>query len=201
MELAPPVIEIYSDRLTITSYGGLVQGLSKEEFFAGRSMPRNRELMRVFKDLKFVEQLGSGIHRILDAYDESIFKISDNFLEISFPFEADYIESLKGGVKGGAIGGIKGGQMGGQIGGQMGGQIDTPIDTPISTPISILTDRQKEILNLIIENNKISRSKISALLNINTSAVQKHIDALVKKEVIKRIGGTRGYWEVNFSDE
>ena len=68
----PPVIEIYSDRLAITSYGGLVQGLNKEEFFAGRSMPRNRELMRVFRDLRFVEQLGSGIHRILKVYDKSI---------------------------------------------------------------------------------------------------------------------------------
>jgi ATP-dependent DNA helicase RecG len=78
----PPVVEIYSDRLSITSYGGLVQGLSKEEFFAGRSMPRNRELMRVYRDLRLVEQLGSGIHRILKVYDQSVFKISDNFLEI-----------------------------------------------------------------------------------------------------------------------
>lgn len=34
----PPVVEIYSDRLSITSYGGLVPGLSKGEFFNGRSM-------------------------------------------------------------------------------------------------------------------------------------------------------------------
>ena len=85
-----PVVEIYSNRLSITSYGGLVQGLSVEEFFAGRSMPRNRELMRVFKDLKFVEQLGSGIRRILKVYSKDIFKMSDNFLEISFPFNSDF---------------------------------------------------------------------------------------------------------------
>ena len=45
-----PIVEIYSDRLTITSYGGLVEGLSKEEFFSGLSIPRNRELMRIFRD-------------------------------------------------------------------------------------------------------------------------------------------------------
>jgi predicted HTH transcriptional regulator len=67
-------------------------GLDKKEFLAGRSMPRNRELMRVFKDLKFVEQLGSGIRRILKVYNERVFNISDNFLEISFPFESNYIE-------------------------------------------------------------------------------------------------------------
>jgi len=90
-----PVVEIYSDRLSITSYGGLVSGLSKEEFFQGRSMPRNREIMRVFRDLELVEHLGSGVHRILKAYDKSIFQISENFFEISFPFEKDYLELIK----------------------------------------------------------------------------------------------------------
>ena len=167
----PPVIEIYSDRLTITSYGGLVQGLTKEEFFVGRSMPRNRELMRVFRDLKLVEQLGSGIHRILDAYDENIFKISDNFIEICFPFEQDYIESLKGG----------------QIGGAIGGAIDN------------LTERQKDVLNIIIKNNRISYRNIAKEMNISDSAVLKHIDKLKENKIIKRVGGTRGYWEVKKS--
>lgn len=91
----PPVVEIYADRLSITSYGGLVQGLSEDEFFAGRSMPRNRELMRVFRDLDLVEQLGSGVHRILNAYSRDIFKISDNFLEICFPFEQGYLKTTE----------------------------------------------------------------------------------------------------------
>jgi len=90
-----PVIEIFSDRLSITSYGGLIEGLSEEEFFNGRSMPRNRELMRIFKDLELVEHLGSGMHRILKAYDKSIFKLSDNFLEIVFPFANDYLQATE----------------------------------------------------------------------------------------------------------
>jgi ATP-dependent DNA helicase RecG len=90
-----PVIEIYSDRLTITSYGGLVDGLSIDEFFKGLSIPRNRELMRIFRDLDYVEQLGSGIHRILMAYPQDIFKITENFLVISFPFEEDYLATIK----------------------------------------------------------------------------------------------------------
>lgn len=43
----PPVFEIFSDRMVFTSYGGLIQGQSKEDFFSCSSMPRNRELMRV----------------------------------------------------------------------------------------------------------------------------------------------------------
>ena len=82
----PPVVELFSDRLTITSYGGLPQGLSRENFFRCRSLPRNRELMRVFRDVDLVEQLGSGMSRILDVYDQSIFTFEDNFLIVTFPF-------------------------------------------------------------------------------------------------------------------
>jgi len=43
--------------------------------------------MRVFKDVKLVEQLGSGIQRILKAYDRGIFKFSPIFLKVSFPMK------------------------------------------------------------------------------------------------------------------
>lgn len=72
----------------ITSYGGLISGQSREDFFSCSSMPRNRELMRVFKDVGLVEQLGSGMSRILRFYDKSIFEISDHFIKVVFPFSA-----------------------------------------------------------------------------------------------------------------
>ena len=89
-----PVVEIFSDRLTITSYGGLIEGLSEEEFFNGRSMPRNRELMRIFKDLDLVEHLGSGMHRILKVYSRNIFKLSEHFFEVVFSFEEEYLKQV-----------------------------------------------------------------------------------------------------------
>lgn len=49
-------------------------------------MPRNRELMGVFKDVGLVEQLGSGMSRILKAYDKDIFEISEHFIKVTFPF-------------------------------------------------------------------------------------------------------------------
>ena len=81
-----PVFEVFSDRFVITSYGGLIDGLSKEEFFSGISKPRNRELMRIFKDLGYVEHLGSGMNRIMRKYDKSIFEFTDHFLKVTFPF-------------------------------------------------------------------------------------------------------------------
>ena len=82
----PPVFEVYSDRIEITSYGGLPTGLSEDDFFGCRSMPRNRELMRVFKDLDFVEQLGSGMSRILSAYDKNVFSFTSHFMTVKFKY-------------------------------------------------------------------------------------------------------------------
>jgi len=68
-------------------------------------------------------------------------------------------------------------------GGQIGGQIQ-------------LTNRQNEIIKLIKKNNKISRNMISSILGINESAVQKHLNTLKEKGILKRVGGTRGYWKI-----
>lgn len=89
-----PIIELYSDRVEITSAGGLPQQLSKEDFFRGVTAPRNQELIRVFKDVDLIENIGSGILRILKAYDKDSFIFMDNFLRVSFkykenPFEYD----------------------------------------------------------------------------------------------------------------
>lgn len=81
----PPKFEIFNDRIEITSAGGLVEGLSEKEFFNGFSIPRNKELIRIFKDLDLVEQLGSGIPRILEAYSPSCFEFTDNFLRLVLP--------------------------------------------------------------------------------------------------------------------
>ena len=80
-----PVFEIFSNRIMMTSYGGLIPGQSVDDFFSCSSMPRNRELMRVFKDVGLVEQLGSGMSRILKVYPKDIFEISDHFIKVIFP--------------------------------------------------------------------------------------------------------------------
>ena len=81
----PPKFEIFPDRLEITSAGRLPESLSREEFFSGISIPRNKELMRIYRDVELVESLGSGIPRILRAYGEDCFKFTDNFIRITLP--------------------------------------------------------------------------------------------------------------------
>jgi len=80
----PPVFEIYSDRIEITSTGGMSTIKNLEDFFEGYSKPINREIMRVYKDLELVEHLGSGLNRILKAYKKESFLVSQNFMKNIF---------------------------------------------------------------------------------------------------------------------
>ena len=81
----PPKFEFFDDRIEITSFGSLPQGMTEKEFFEGYSVPRNKELMRVFRDLDLVEHLGSGVPRILRSYGKECFKFTENFLRMIFP--------------------------------------------------------------------------------------------------------------------
>ena len=81
-----PKFELFGDRLEITSTGSIPQGMSEAEFFEGYSIPRNKELMRIFRDLDMVEYLGSGMPRILRTYPKKCFRFSENFTRMVFPF-------------------------------------------------------------------------------------------------------------------
>lgn len=81
----PPKFELFADRLEITSAGSIPQALSQAEFFEGYSVPRNKELMRIFRDLDMVEYLGSGMPRILKAYSKEAFRFTENFIRMVFP--------------------------------------------------------------------------------------------------------------------
>jgi len=59
-----------------------------------------------------------------------------------------------------------------------------------------ITDRQKEIIPLIQEDEKIGYRSIATKTGINESAVLKHLNNLKDKNILES-GGTRGYWKIN----
>ena len=83
----PPKFEIFNDHIAISSTGGIPLNVSKEDFLKGFSAPTHPELMRIFKDLELVEQLGTGIIRILKVYDKDVYEFSDNFIRVNFKFK------------------------------------------------------------------------------------------------------------------
>lgn len=62
--------------------------MSKEELVSGCSRPRNREIMRIFKDVDLVEQLGTGMNKMMKAYTPDIFTVSPNFLHTVFSYKS-----------------------------------------------------------------------------------------------------------------
>lgn len=90
-----PKFEMFSDRLVISSNGGIQPSITKEEFLEGYSLPKNKELMKVFNDLNLVEQMGTGIIRILQSYDKSAFEFFPNFIRVTFPFNENKFKTEK----------------------------------------------------------------------------------------------------------
>ena len=169
-----PIIELYSDKIEITSGGGLPQGLSQEEFLEGVTAPRNKELIRVFKDVDLIENIGSGVLRILDAYDKSCFKFMEHFLRVSFkykenPFEYDTKNKVS--------------------------TNDTINGTLKGT--SKLTEKEQQILSLIINNNQITREKIVKETSFSDRTISRAIKHLQDEKLISREGSKKtGYWKI-----
>ncbi len=168
-----PLFEIYDDRITVVSYGGLVGGLTQEEFFSGRSMPRNRELMRVFRDMEFVENFGSGIQRILRVYDRSIFQISDNFIITEFKYDPEVLKKVRNAVVHGE-----------------------PVNVPVNEPVKLTATAQK-VLALISEQNNITLEILTERIGVSRETVKRAIKLLKQNGYIERVGSDKaGYWKI-----
>ncbi len=89
-------IAMYKDRIEINSPGGLPKGISKENYLDGNvSILRNPIVAGVFYRLKYIEQFGTGIGRIINEYAESLskpsFKIDEDNIKIVLPLlETDF---------------------------------------------------------------------------------------------------------------
>ena len=83
-------VAMYDDRIEITSPGGLLDQLSKEDYlYKEVSMLRNPVIGNVFFRLQLIEQFGTGVQRIIASYKhckrQPVFDISENFIKIILP--------------------------------------------------------------------------------------------------------------------
>ena len=164
----PPLVEIFSDRIVITSSGRLPQDLTVDEFFSGVSAPRNKELMRIFKDLKLAEQIGSGMRRILSVYNKSAFNISENFLRVTFYYDTKTTLDVTKNV----INNV--------------------------TKATILNSTQQKIINAIEQDKNITTSELAPVIGITKRQVLRNIKKLADVGLLNRVGNHRaGFWSVN----
>ncbi len=86
---ASTFISLYADRLEFTSIGGLVSGVSLNDITMGISVCRNTKLANVFYRLELIEAYGTGIIKIMEAYEGTgmapQIETSDNAFKIILP--------------------------------------------------------------------------------------------------------------------
>lgn len=81
---------MFADRIEITSVGGLPNNVTEENYLSGRvSILRNPIIGDVFFRLHYIERFGTGIKRIINAYDKyyekPVFDIGGNYIQIKLP--------------------------------------------------------------------------------------------------------------------
>ena len=86
---ASTFISLYADRLEFTSIGGLVSGVTLKDVTMGISVCRNTKLANVFYRLELIEAYGTGLIKIMDAYEGTgltpQIETSDNAFKIILP--------------------------------------------------------------------------------------------------------------------
>ncbi|MCH5310958.1 MAG: putative DNA binding domain-containing protein [Prevotella sp.] len=166
-------LDIYDDRLTLTSPGGMYNGMLIQDLDIANvsSERRNPILANVMAQLDYMEKRGSGLTRIcnetmaLEGYKDElkpVFKSTPSQFQTTIFASADISN----------------------VGDNVGDVSEMK-----------LTERQLKMLDLIKESPTISGRKMSEILSVSQRTVERDISLLKKMGVIKREGNdVNGIW-------
>ena len=128
--------------------------------------------MRVFKDVGLVEQLGSGMSRILKAYDRNIFNISEHFIKVEFPFSVPKDMPIA--------------------------DIDDVSNVSDDVSNASETDTERRVLDFLRQEPAATGRGMAEILGISDRQVWRILKKLRENGTLVRIGTTRnGYWKIN----
>lgn len=165
---------IFDNRIEITSPGNLPKSLDIEDIKEGRSEIRNKTIARFFKEIRFVEQWGTGIRRIISACKEANLKEPD-FLESGLFFKVIIYSKYADKV---------------------------PISTdkvPIST--DKLNKNELAVINYLKEKSQITNKELRDITGLSDSGAKKLLGNLVDKKVLKAVGERKNrYYKLNGID-
>ena len=172
-----PQISLFSDRMEILSHGGLVRGLSEEDFYLGRSKLRNAALMRIFMSLGISEHTGHGVPTIIEKYGREVFEISENFLLCTIPYNkkviVDNYEYFK------------------EV-------IDSNRSKDEKTNAkNKITSLENKVVNALVKSPKMTALEVAQANNLSIRTVERTVASLRDKGYIERQGSKRfGFWKV-----
>ena len=86
---SPIQVEIYDNRLTIMSPGPLPGGMKLEAVLGGQTLPRNPQVVKILHKLKYIEDYGTGLRRIINSYKDEVlhpeFEAEEDFVKVTLP--------------------------------------------------------------------------------------------------------------------
>ena len=175
-----PIVYRFEDRFEIISYGGLPSGQTKEDFLKGISKPRSESLMRILRDLGYVERTGHGVLSIIDKYGENAFCFGDDYIIVTLPFNKDVINNLDD---------------------VLFAQKDELMDKKANKRANKRANKNcVDIIKLIeeLENNPTTSVRsLSKIFNVNEKAMRVNIEKLRKNGILTRVGSNKtGKWIV-----
>ncbi len=172
MDRACVQVAVYDDRVEITSPGMLYGGLTIEQIKEGGSKIRNRCIAEVFSRMKIIESWGTGIKRMFSSCKEYGIR-EPELLEIGDSFRVNLYRPSYNEV-----------------------HQSSPKSSLKSSPKDV-NQTQHKIIDMILNNPKITQAVMAEELGVTSRAVKKSIRELGEKGILEHVGSARsGYWKV-----
>ncbi len=177
---ASAIINIYRDRIEFVSIGGLVPGIELEDIMAGISVCRNQDLANVFYRLHLIEAYGTGMGKIMKAYEnlaeKPIIETTKNTFKIILPnvnakheYEYEYKNRNRNNYN----------------------IIAEPQLVYSVKPKKKLSDAEERILEYARIYGAITRKDAIRLLGVSTSTASRIIQKMVKNNLLMQNGKAR----------
>lgn len=185
-------IDIYDDRMVFSSPGGMYDGtlIQNRDIYNVPSVRRNPILADVLAQLDYMEKRGSGLKKICE-FTASLNGFEDKD-KPEFMSEANYFYTTLRNVNYAAQKAEVGLQSGFTEGLQSG--FTEGSQAGVTEPLRTTADK---IVEIIVQNNKITTEQMANMIGISRQAVAKHIKSLQAKGKIRRVGPDYGgHWEV-----
>ncbi|VAW30729.1 hypothetical protein MNBD_BACTEROID07-14, partial [hydrothermal vent metagenome] len=181
-------INIYPDKLEISSYGNLPKGISIKSLSKDHmSVPVNPTIAHIFFLRKWIEKIGIGTVKMISncrdlGYKAPIWRHKDNTVTVTFPdvvVPFNYNEGISEGISEGIDSLISIAQSEGITKGTSKGITDAVRDSLI------------DIVNQIVKEETLRASEIAKKLDKPYKTIERHIKALREIGAIEFIGSKR----------
>lgn len=168
---ASALISIYTDRIEFVSIGGLMPGIDLEDIMAGISICRNQDLANVFYRLHLIEAYGTGIRKIMKAYEnmeeKPMIETTRNTFKIILP-NRNVRNDIAASVS----------------------EAESSADSDAKM-IKMADGQEEEILKYVRDHNSFTKNDIVNLLQVSPSTAARLIRGLIKRDLLKCNGKAR----------